>query len=102
MTTVINATYHHMPEWTTYNAVERGWNSCAAAEEGNTVRKALFHLREVGRQGFGDIGGCTLYLSDGSFIAVENRATEGGVRMCTQRIVRYDKDFHQKRGYSWT
>ncbi len=89
---VINATYHHMPDWADYTS----------AEEGSTVRKALKHLREVGQQGFGDIGGCDIYLSDGSFIAVENRDTEGGVRMCTQRIVRYDKDFHQKRVYSWT
>lgn len=100
MATVIDATYHHMPDWTDY--ICRDEYGAQYAIEGSTVRKALRHLREVGQQGFGDIGGCDIYLSDGSFIAVENRATEGGKRMCTQRIVRYDKDFRQKRVYSWT
>jgi hypothetical protein len=90
MATVIDATYYHMPDWADYKA-----------EEGATVRTVLKHLREVGRKNFGDIGSCDITLSDGSFIAVENRATEGGLVMCAQRIVRYDKEIRPVRVYAW-
>ena len=94
-TTILTCTptYHHLPDH-----AER------IVREGMSLRDALAALRKAGRKNFGNIGGMSCDLSDGSRIAVDlQSSTDGTSRlMSSQRIERrcYDTD-ELIRVYSW-
>lgn len=70
--------------------------------DGLSIRQALKALRQF-RAGFGNIGGVSCRLSDGTYLTVGlRRAYGGGQLMCSQRINRLDKA-HDRiiRTYPW-
>jgi hypothetical protein len=86
---------HHLPEYG-YDPVENGM----------TLRQALKALRDAGQSNFGNIGGATYELSDGTRLCVELKSTDDGNSrlMSSQEIVRYEFDGNRDRvlrKYDW-
>lgn len=73
---------------------------------GMTVRDVLEAVREFGRDGFGNIGGCRADLSDGTAIVVDCWTGTGGCQlMSSQEIKRVsyaDGRETTVRKYGWT
>lgn len=80
----------HLPDWGEYLDLA-----------GLTLRQALAAIRAAGRKNFGNIGGMTAELSDGSSIEVSLRpAGDRTYVMSSQRIVRRRAD-EIVREYKW-
>lgn len=89
--------YHHLPD-----------HAQRIIGEGMTLRDALAALRKAGRFNFGDIGGLSCELSDGSTLSVECQPCDGGrcELMSSQRIERRNHDTYTStdkliRVYAW-
>jgi hypothetical protein len=91
VTTVTAVQMHHMPDISSHDLIRPGM----------TLRHSLTCLRVVGRGYFGDLGGLTADLSDGSVLSVGLvEASDGGWLMSSQRISRGD-GYRVTRYYAW-
>jgi hypothetical protein len=89
--TVEGVYMHHMPDTSSHDLIRRGMD----------LRQALYILRHAGRRYFGDLGGMTADLSDGTQLIVGlTPASDNGYIMSSQRISRGD-GYRTVRFYPW-